>query len=369
MDFVSAHHGAMPASAMSAAGPVRASAGAARQARDRAACHAAAKVPSHCVVTEFKHAKAIQTGGGSARRTSSATRACGASTRRRCGRSSKPSRPPWPRSTRPSRSSAPAGRAVGADPPPRHAARPRQLPLLLAGDRARAPHRPAAARRGRTGLVRQGNGLIPGGGDIHDNSHRHTPSSSASCARGLATPIAHAADEQPKASQAGHSRRPRSSGPTRPKGWRSATETVQRVSEAQLQIADRVHTGRGGVRVQPGRWTSIASPTPGPLPAEVQERQLHRGAGRDHHRCAAARRQEGRHRVAADPVEVDADEQQDRPAHGRQLPAPRAARGRARGRSAPQRPNANRNVHAHCMTPPQRRARTACARWCRMPLP
>jgi len=60
MDFVSAHRGAIPLSAMGAAGQfdhpliVRA------KLEIAAACHASAKVPSHCVVTELKDAKALQ---------------------------------------------------------------------------------------------------------------------------------------------------------------------------------------------------------------------------------------------------------------------------------------------------------------------
>jgi hypothetical protein len=60
---------------------------------------------------------------------------------------------------------------------------------------------------------------------------------------GLATPIVHAADEKPKGSRpatpsAAQQRADKA------KGMALATETVQRVSEAQLQIADRVHTGQ-----------------------------------------------------------------------------------------------------------------------------
>ena len=60
---------------------------------------------------------------------------------------------------------------------------------------------------------------------------------------GLAAPVAQAADEKPKAA------RPAKPSPAqeradKAKGMALATETVQRVSEAQLQIADRVHTGQ-----------------------------------------------------------------------------------------------------------------------------
>ena len=69
-----------------------------------AACHAHAKMPSHCVVTEFKQVKRDRRPRPAARRASSATRACGASTR-----PGPPiveaSRRPSPRSTTRSRSS------------------------------------------------------------------------------------------------------------------------------------------------------------------------------------------------------------------------------------------------------------------------
>jgi citrate lyase subunit beta / citryl-CoA lyase len=67
MDFVSAHRGAIPQSAMGVEGQfvhplvVRA------KLEIAAACHAWGKVPSHCVVTEFKQASALQ---------AAATRAC-----------------------------------------------------------------------------------------------------------------------------------------------------------------------------------------------------------------------------------------------------------------------------------------------------
>ena len=67
MDFVSAHRGAIPLSAMGAGGQfdhpliVRA------KLEIAAACHACGKVPSHCVVTELKDMRALQ---------SAAERAC-----------------------------------------------------------------------------------------------------------------------------------------------------------------------------------------------------------------------------------------------------------------------------------------------------
>lgn len=59
MDFVSAHRGAIPASAMSVKGQFEHPLVLRAKLEIVAACHAHAKVPSHCVVTEFKHARAL----------------------------------------------------------------------------------------------------------------------------------------------------------------------------------------------------------------------------------------------------------------------------------------------------------------------
>jgi citrate lyase subunit beta / citryl-CoA lyase len=59
MDFVSAHRGAIPATAMSVQGQFEHPLVRRAKLEIAAACHAAAKVPSHSVVTEFKHNKAI----------------------------------------------------------------------------------------------------------------------------------------------------------------------------------------------------------------------------------------------------------------------------------------------------------------------
>jgi len=60
MDFVSAHNGAIPVGAMSAQGQFEHPLVRRAKLEIAAACHAAAKVPSHSVVTEFKHLKAVQ---------------------------------------------------------------------------------------------------------------------------------------------------------------------------------------------------------------------------------------------------------------------------------------------------------------------
>jgi citrate lyase subunit beta/citryl-CoA lyase len=59
MDFVSAHRGAIPASAMSATGQFEHPLVLRAKLEIAAACHAFAKTPSHCVVTEFKHTAAL----------------------------------------------------------------------------------------------------------------------------------------------------------------------------------------------------------------------------------------------------------------------------------------------------------------------
>ena len=60
MDFVSAHRGAIPQTAMGAKGQFEHPLVRRAKLDIAAACHAAAKVPSHCVVTEFKDQEAIE---------------------------------------------------------------------------------------------------------------------------------------------------------------------------------------------------------------------------------------------------------------------------------------------------------------------
>lgn len=59
MDFVSAHRGAIPASAMSAEGQFTHPLVLRAKLEIAAACHACAKTPSHCVVTEFNDLGAL----------------------------------------------------------------------------------------------------------------------------------------------------------------------------------------------------------------------------------------------------------------------------------------------------------------------
>src|SRR5512134_3913203 len=59
MDFVSAHRGAIPASAMSVAGQFTHPLVVRAKLEIAAACHAHGKTPSHCVVTEFKDLRAL----------------------------------------------------------------------------------------------------------------------------------------------------------------------------------------------------------------------------------------------------------------------------------------------------------------------
>jgi citrate lyase subunit beta / citryl-CoA lyase len=60
MDFVSAHRGAIPASAMGAVGQFDHPLVVRAKLEIAAACHAHGKVPSHCVVTEFKDSEALR---------------------------------------------------------------------------------------------------------------------------------------------------------------------------------------------------------------------------------------------------------------------------------------------------------------------
>ena len=60
MDFVSAHRGAIPASAMGVSGQFEHPLVLRAKLEIAAACHAFGKTPSHCVVTEFKDQKALQ---------------------------------------------------------------------------------------------------------------------------------------------------------------------------------------------------------------------------------------------------------------------------------------------------------------------
>ncbi|MEJ6004450.1 aldolase/citrate lyase family protein [Paucibacter sp. AS339] len=68
MDFVSAHRGAIPRHALGAEGQFSHPLVARAKLEIAAAAHAHAKTPSHCVVTEFKHAAAIEASASRAAR-------------------------------------------------------------------------------------------------------------------------------------------------------------------------------------------------------------------------------------------------------------------------------------------------------------
>ena len=68
MDFVSAHGGAIPASAMGSAGQFKHPLVVRAKLEIAAACHAHGKVPSHCVVTEFSDLAALQSAASRAAR-------------------------------------------------------------------------------------------------------------------------------------------------------------------------------------------------------------------------------------------------------------------------------------------------------------
>jgi citrate lyase subunit beta/citryl-CoA lyase len=59
MDFVSTHHGAIPAQAMQSAGQFSHALVVRAKLEIASACHAHGKVPSHCVVTEFSDTHAM----------------------------------------------------------------------------------------------------------------------------------------------------------------------------------------------------------------------------------------------------------------------------------------------------------------------
>lgn len=74
MDFVSSHGGAIPSSAMGAAGQFTHPLVVRAKLEIASACHAHSKVPSHCVVTEFADTVALQAAAKSAAHTLGFTR-------------------------------------------------------------------------------------------------------------------------------------------------------------------------------------------------------------------------------------------------------------------------------------------------------
>ena len=66
MDFVAAHRGAIPATAMGAKGQFEHPLVLRAKLEIAAACHAHGKTPAHCVVTEFKHEAALMEAAGKA---------------------------------------------------------------------------------------------------------------------------------------------------------------------------------------------------------------------------------------------------------------------------------------------------------------
>lgn len=74
MDFVSSHGGAIPGSAMGVQGQFTHPLVVRAKLEIAAACHAWGKVPSHCVVTEFKDAQALEQAAGQAHQSFGYTR-------------------------------------------------------------------------------------------------------------------------------------------------------------------------------------------------------------------------------------------------------------------------------------------------------
>jgi citrate lyase beta subunit len=87
MDFVSAHGGAIPSSGMGLTASLRTPLVVRAKLELASAAHAHGKVPSHCVVTEFRDQAALHAAAFKAR-INWATHACGAFIRTRSGRSS-----------------------------------------------------------------------------------------------------------------------------------------------------------------------------------------------------------------------------------------------------------------------------------------
>jgi hypothetical protein len=143
MDFVSAHRGAIPQSAMSVKGQFEHPLVVRAKLEIAAACHR--------VQGREGPGRRGHPGGARIRLHPHVEHPPGADpAHRRC------LRPEHRRSRRGHRHHrGGAGRGMGAHPPPRHPARPGELPLLLAGDRAGEAHRPAAAGAGGAAVLRQ----------------------------------------------------------------------------------------------------------------------------------------------------------------------------------------------------------------------
>ncbi len=148
MDFVSAHHGAIPDAAMRSPGQFDHPLVRRAKLEIAAACHAHGKTPSHNVTTEVRDMSVV---AGDARR---ARRVRVHADVEHPPRAGSPDRRRVRTAHRRSRAGRrnPAGRAggrLGPDAPRQYLARPRELPLLLVGAAPRAGDRPARAGRGR----------------------------------------------------------------------------------------------------------------------------------------------------------------------------------------------------------------------------
>ena len=169
MDFVSAHHGAIPGERDGVARPVRPSAGAPRQVRDRRRRARARRGARAQRDARARRSEARLRATRGARATSSGSCACGASIRRRSTRSSRRCSPATSRSSSADAILAAAqDAALGAAAHRRRAARPRVVPAGVdACCSARAP--PASrCRRARPRIsrprTRPGDGAAPAAG-------------------------------------------------------------------------------------------------------------------------------------------------------------------------------------------------------------
>ena len=338
MDFVSAHGGAIPAAGMGVAGPVHASAGGARQAGDRVglpcARQGAVALRGHRVQGHGRDAARR----ARAPRANSATRGCGASTPTRSARSSRP----W----RPARGEIDAGRdaslsaAQAADWAPishrRQAARPRELPLSLAGAGAGAPDRTASCPPEAQGWF--GPSAHDHTGDTMQYVRRHRSWPPRSSRRSPSLAQTRQAGDKPAAATPAKR--------TKHKLAHSAQKAVEEVTPDRRRPERRASAGRRSRR-SPSRCTSATSRASSAQPCRSRRqarRPLRRRAPRAtsflmhpvESRTGAIRLEDpqARRDVAAAGQQVDAHEPEARAAAGRRMPEPAAGHVRRRPEEA-----------------------------------
>ena len=350
MDFVSAHGGAIPEAGMGVQGQFTHPLVVRAKLEIASACHAHGKVPSHCVVTEFKDRAAMAAAAAARQRASSASRACGASTPTRSGRSWRRSRPAPARSTRP-RSIVAAAQAadwapISVDGKLHDRASYR---YLLAGARAGAPDRPDTSRRGRR-LVRRPRPMTSPGASmqirhlvssLHRRGHRRQPRRVRAGRQGRRqdSGIRQARSQAQAGPVRAEGRRGSHAGRRRPE--RAADRSRPGDRPSRCYVGDiRCELG-ASVKVAPARRTGLFVVT-----TKGYRFLMHPVESR----TGAIRLEDPRARrdVAAAGQQVDAHEPEAGPAPGRRMPEPAAAhRGRgAEAQPAPQHPGRADAGHA-----------------------